>query len=29
MSLKIEEIRSLNKEAMPYAEINIEDLAGY
>ena len=28
MSLKIEEIRSLIKEAMPDAEINIEDLAG-
>ena len=28
MSLKLEEIRSLIKEAMPDAEVNIEDLAG-
>ena len=28
MSLKLEEIRNLIKEAMPDAEINIQDLAG-
>ena len=28
MSLKLEEIRSLIKEAMPDAEVSIEDLAG-
>ncbi len=28
MSLKLEEIKSLIKEALPDAEINIEDLAG-
>ena len=28
MSLKLEEIKSLIKEAMPDAEINIEDIAG-
>ena len=28
MSLKLEEIKSLIKEAMPDAQVNIEDLAG-